>query len=193
VQTFLTPSVLILIASYAVKDRMKAMLQAAFSKWAERRFPDRRWLIRDVERKATIGEVLERAAFRPFKSLPSGVLDARRLTRAHALEEFARPEKVLWHEKALDLEPRQQGLLPSPMLTEIYRLNIGPWLAHTDDPNRTITFADPDARTVYSAVARRVYNINVVYRVRRGEQAAEWKRIRVVVSRKGIERIDPIL
>ena len=184
--------VLLLVASYAIKDRMKAMLQAAFSKWAERRFPDRRWTIRDVERGEAVGSVRERAGFRPFSNLPSGVLDARRLTREHALEESARPEKVLWHEKAVSLGERKAGTLPSPMLTEIFRLNIGPWLAHTDDPNRTITFADPTEACIYSATARRVYNINVVYRLRRGAEDSSWSRIRVVVSRKGIERIDPI-
>jgi hypothetical protein len=82
-------------------------------------------------------------------------------------------------------------------MTEIFRLNIGPWLAHTDDPNRTITFADPDEAVVCSVSARRVYNINVVYRLRKTggnpPSDAEWRRIRVVVSRKGIERIDPIV
>jgi hypothetical protein len=79
------------------------------------------------------------------------------------------------------------------MLTEIFRLNVGHWLAHTDDPNRRVVFADPDDASLYSATARRVYNINVIYRLRReDEKEAAWHRIRVVVSRKGIERIDPI-
>ena len=67
------------------------------------------------------------------------------------------------------------------------------WLAHTDDPNRKIVFADPADAHVYSAVARRVYNVNVVYRLRSaGDTDAPWHRIRVVTSRKGIERIDAI-
>lgn len=192
-QGYVVLSVLLAVASYAIKDRMKAQLQTALSKWAERRFPDRRWEIRDNERSDTLGSVLERAGFRPFDHLPEGVLAARRLTREHALEEFARPERVLWHEKAVKLEPRDPSAVPWPMLTEIFRLNIGPWLAHTDDPNRTITFADPKESCIYSATARRVYNINVVYRMRKGTEESMWRRLRVVVSRKGIERIDPIV
>ena len=191
VQRYFYAYVFLVVASYAAKDRIKAYLQASFSKWAEHRFPNRRWKIRDPEREANLGEVHERAGFKPFAHLPTGVLAARRLTRAHALEEFARPETVLWHEKALVL--RKPPGIASPMLTEIFRLNIGPWLTHTDDPNRTITFADPADATVYSAVARRVYNIAVVYRLRRGKEDAPWRRIRAVVSRKGIERIDPIV
>lgn len=189
--------VVLLVASYAVKDRMKAMLQTAFVRWAEKRFPDRAWTIRDEERRDKIAVVKERAGFRDFAHLPAGPLDARRLTREHALEEHARPETVLWHQKTVEVEPRREGRLPSPVMTEIFRLNIGPWLAHTDDPNRTITFADPDQAVVCSVSARRVYNINVVYRLRKsgakGASEEQWHRIRVVVSRKGIERIDPIV
>ena len=45
---------------------------------------------------------------------------------------------------------------------------------------------------VCSANARRVYNLNVIYALTTPGVEAQWKRIRVVVSRKGIERIDPI-
>lgn len=193
-QELLLPYMTLLVVSYAIKDRMKAVLQQKFQSWAEKRFPDRRWTIRDRERSQNVGEVLERAGFRAFAELPPDVLGARRLTRSHALEESARPERVLWHEKQVTVEPRPQGVLRSPMLTEIFRLNIGPWLRHTDDPNRKITFADPDEASVYAGTARRVYNLNIVYRLRAKDDAkAAWHRIRVVVSRKGIERIEPIL
>ena len=67
------------------------------------------------------------------------------------------------------------------------------WLDHTDDPKRKIVFADPNDQHIYSAVARRVYNIAVVYRLRRaGDLDAPWHRVRVVVTRKGILRIDPV-
>jgi hypothetical protein len=195
-QEYLTLYVVLLVASYAVKDRMKAVLQTAFARWAEKRFADRAWTIRDEERGDSVGVVKERAGFRDFDHLPAGVLLSRRKTREHALEEHARPETVLWHQKTVEMAPRKEGKLPSPMMTEIFRLNIGEWLAHTDDPNRTISFADPDEAVVCSVTARRVYNINVVYRLCKvsGKDTADlgWRRIRVVVSRKGIERIDPI-
>lgn len=192
-QEYLTLYFFLLVASYAVKDRLKAILQVKFTTWAERRFPDRAWTIRDTERADDLGIVTERAGFRDFRKLPPEVIGARTLTREHALEEFARPETVLWHEKQVTLEPREEGALPSPMMTEIFRLNIGSWLAHTDDPTRTITFADPEEGVVCSVNARRVYNLNVVYRLKHSGSSAPWRRIRVVVSRKGIERIDPIV
>jgi hypothetical protein len=192
-QGYFTASVLLLVVSYAIKDRLKAILQQKLTRWADHRFPDRHWMIVDAERSTEVGAVEERAGFREFSKLPAEVLAARRVTREHALEEHARPETVLWHQKDVEVERRREGQLTSPMMTEIFRLNLGPWLAHTDDPKRTITFADPERGVVCSAVARRVYNLNVVYRLQRDGEAAPWKRVRVVVSRRGVERIDPIL
>jgi hypothetical protein len=192
-ENFFRYAILVVVA-YAVKDRMKAFLQGVFSSFIARRFPDRKWSIRDRERRRWVGLVHERAAFLPFRGLPADVLERRRMTRAHALEEQARPERVLWHQKTLSIGKAAPGEASAdfPMLTEIFRLNLRRWLVHTDDPNRKMVFADPDDARVYSAVARRVYNINVVYRLRKGDEAAPWDRLRVIVSRKGIERIEPI-
>lgn len=181
---------LLVVVAYAVKDRMKAVLQERFTRWLSSRFPDRLWTIRDHERERSIGVVRERAGFVPFRKVPEPVLAKRRITREHDLEECARPERVLWHQKAVRVEGSQDATFP--MLTEIFRLNLGHWLAHTDDPKRKVLFADPEDASIYSAVARRVYNIGVVYRLRGEDDDAEWHRIRVVVSRKGILRIEPI-
>ncbi|MFO0758484.1 MAG: hypothetical protein U0359_18470 [Byssovorax sp.] len=192
-ENFFRYAILVVVA-YAVKDRMKAFLQNVFSSFIERRFPDRKWSIRDRERRRWVGLVHERAAFLPFPDLPGEVLARRRQTRAHALEEQARPERVLWHQKTLSVAKAPSGEAGAdfPMLTEIFRLNLRRWLVHTDDPNRKMVFADPDDARVYSAVARRVYNINVVYRLRKGDEATPFQRLRVIVSRKGVERIEPI-
>jgi hypothetical protein len=186
-------SVLVIVA-YAIKDRMKAYLQGVFTGYIARRFPDRNWIIRDRDTEDPVGSGDERAGFLEFRHVPADVLKLRRLTREHALEEQARPERVLWHRKSV-VVARPDGaaaLEVFPMLTEIYRLNVRQWLNNTDDPNRKVTFADPRDARIYSAKARRVYNVNVVYRLTHNDGADGWHRLRLVVSRKGIERIDTI-
>ncbi len=192
-ESFFRYAVVVVIA-YAVKDRLKAFLQSVFAGWIARRFPDRKWSILDRERGRRVGNVHERAAFLPFDSLPSAVLSKRRSTREHPLEEHARPERVLWHHKTISVAAEARGKENGdfPMRTEIFRLNLRRWLSHTDDPNRKIVFADPEDARVYSATARRVYNVNVVYRLSTSGSDSPWHRLRMVVSRKGIERIDAI-
>lgn len=187
--------VLVGVVAYAVKDRIKALLQSKFSTVVERHFPDRRWRIRDRERSVVLGEMNEQSGFVAMADLPKPVLAARRMTRRHELEEQARPETVLFHKKEVtvraqrvaDADPRFQAL------TEIFRLDVSRWLAHTDDPKREIVFADPIAGRIGSARAPRVYNLAVVFRLQRqGDAAAGWHRLRVVVSRKGIRRVERI-
>lgn len=187
--------VLVAVVAYAVKDRIKAILQATFTSVLDRHFPDRRWLIRDRERGMTLGTMKEQSGFIPFDALPPAVLRTRRMTRLHPLEEQARPETVLFHKKQVSIRADRVALADPRFsaLTEIFRLDLARWLAHTDDPKRDIVFADPDACQIGSAQAPRVYNIAVVYRVRRAQdEAAAWHRLRVVVTRKGIRRIEHI-
>lgn len=183
------------VAAYMGKDRIKAMLQSTFSSWVSRHFPDRRWRIRDRERGVVLGAADEQSAFVPFHDLPEGVLELRRATRKHPFEEQARPERVLWHRKVVRLDAARVAEADPRFeaLSEIFRLDLRRWLAHTDDPKRKIVFADPTEGAVFSAVAPRVYNIGVVFRLRAlGDDEAPWHRIRVVVTRKGIRRIDTI-
>ncbi len=187
--------VLVGVVAYAVKDRIKALLQSKFSSVVDRHFPDRRWRIRDRERGVVLGEMNEQSGFIPVADLPAPVLVARRLTRRHELEEQARPETVLFHKKEVEVQAQRVALADPRFsaLTEIFRLDVSRWLSHTDDPKRDIVFADPIAGKIGSARAPRVYNLAVVFRLRReGEDSAPWHRLRVVVSRKGIRRVERI-
>ncbi|MBK8169609.1 MAG: hypothetical protein IPK60_04610 [Sandaracinaceae bacterium] len=192
---FVWRTALLVVLAYAIKDRVKAFLQERFSRVVSRHFPDRRWHIRERERNVTLGEVRERSGFVKFNELPAEVLTSRRMTRVHSFEEDARPERVLWHHKTVRVHgddlANADGRFQA--LTEIFRLNLRRWLDHTDDPKRKIVFADPDDRRIYTATAPRAYNIAIVYRLRKkGDTNAAWHRNRVVVTRKGILRIDPI-
>lgn len=187
--------VLVGVVAYAVKDRIKALLQDKLSSVVERHFPDRRWLVRDRERGAVLGEMNEQSGFVSVKDLPAPVLAARHLTRLHPLEEQARPETVLFHKKKVEIQTGhvREADPRFTALTEIFRLDVSRWLAHTDDPKRDMVFADPEAGKIGTAKAPRVYNLAVVFRLRReDDETAAWHRLRVVVSRKGIRRVEAI-
>ncbi len=188
-------SLVIVVLAYAAKDRIKAILQAKLTKFVSRVFPDREWKVTTRGDHAELAEVYERSGFVPASDLPIEALELRRSSRRFAIEAAARPERILWHSKTFTLDgealaardPRFTGL------SEVCRINVRRWLDHTDDPKRPIVFADPDDNQIYSATAKRVYNIAIVYRLRRrGDNDAPWRRVRVVVTRKGILRIDRV-
>lgn len=187
----------VVILAYAAKDRIKALLQTIFTNVVARHFPDRSWRIRDASKKHELADMQEQSGFIPFEELPPEVLEVRRATRVSALEEEARPETVLYHKKTVTVdralvqkvEPRYDAI------TEVYRFDLRRWLAHTDDPKRQFSFADPSAGVVARASAPRVYNLGIVYRLKRADDPSDkgrWHRVRVVVTRKGIRRIEAI-
>lgn len=189
----LMPWLFAAVIAYAVKDRLKAILQESLSNVVARHFPDRRWDIIDKLGKR-IAVVDEHSGFVPFHSVQPEVLAARRRTRVHAIEEVARPETVLCHKKSFVLDNEHLAELGPDFdgLAEIFRLDLHRWLAHTDDPKQTVVVADRETESIRSYKAPRVYNIAVVYRLRYADEASPWHRLRVVVSRKGLQRVDSI-
>lgn len=183
------------VIAYIFKDRIKAVLQTVFSKWIARRFPDRRWTLRDRERDRVLGAIVERSGFITDKAMPPDVRARRYGPKPNPLEVQTRPEDILWHQKIVKMNAKQIRRLDPRFasLKEIFRLDLQRWLNHTDDPKQRIVFADPIDAKVYSANAPRVYNIGIVYRlISDSNKDAAWRRARVVVSRKGIIRIDHI-
>lgn len=189
----MTPWLFAAVIAYAVKDRLKAILQEAFSNVVARHFPDRRWDITDKTGKR-IAIVDEHSGFVPFHDVQPEVLAARRRTRVHSIEEVARPETVLCHKKSFVLDNERLAELGPDFdgLAEIFRLDLHRWLAHTDDPKQTVVVADRETQSIRSYKAPRVYNIAVVYRLRYADETSAWHRLRVVVSRKGLQRVDSI-
>ncbi len=189
----------IVILAYAGKDRIKSTLQQVFSRWVAKRYPQRKFKLQPREhqdKKAPIvGYVDENTHYPSTHKLPKDVLEVRNSSRSHEVEQRARPEQVLFHHRIATLDGEAARAIDNRFvaLTEIVRLDFSNILAHTDDPKRRIVFADPDDAHIYSAMAPRVYNVSIVYRCKRGDETSPWKRIRVVVSRKGIKRIEPVV
>lgn len=194
-QDLFSASALAIIVAYALKDRIKAWLQAKLSTLVSRFFPDRDWRIFDDLRSVELARVHERSGFVAPSKVAPRALALRRANRLHQIEEEARPERVLWHHKTFTVHAKAMRAHDPrfPAVSEVFRLNVRKWLDHTDDPKRRILFADPEERQIYSATAKRVYNIGIVYRLARvGGADTPWRRVRVVVTRKGIVRVDPV-
>jgi hypothetical protein len=182
---------LVAVLGYAAKDRIKASLQNAAGKLLSNRFADRRWRIRD-RNDAQLGYMDERSGFASFEDLPEDVLGARRITRQHPIEEEARPESVLWHKKSIVIGAEKVGERYAGLL-EVFRADLRRWLVNTDEPKQRVLVADPLRGCIDEVVAPRVYNIAIVYRLKGdGALDARWRRARVVVTRKGILRIEQI-
>jgi hypothetical protein len=185
---------LIAVVAYVIKDRMKAGLQGYFGKTVFRRMPDRRWLVNDPTTGSRVAVVDELTRFADDDEIEAEVLQARRRTSSHRpAEELARPRDVLIHRKRVTIDSSELHRKGEPYsgLVEVCRVDLSRWLVHTDDPKHRIVYADPSSGEVGEEKAPRVYNVDLVHRLRvvDGPEPA-WRHSRAVVSRKGIRRLD---
>ncbi len=185
--------ILLVAAAYALKDRIKATLQSVFSDWIARRFADRRWKLTYVDCRRRVGVVEERSGFVSPKSVPESVEQARASehdeTQDREVTDVAHPDRILSHRKDVTLRSHEIARLGRPFaaVTEVFRLDVSPWLVHTDDPKQRVYFADLERNAVATGFARRIYHVDVVYRIRAlQDQNAPWLRCRVVLNRNGI-------
>jgi len=184
--------VAVVIVAYMGKDRLKAILQTVFDSLVATHLPDRRWTVNRPGNSPVLADVAERLGFVDRDALPDGVDAMRRVAFRNRLQELGGPESILRHTKTVRVRTdAMETTAPEfASLTDVMRVDISRWLAHTDDAKRTVTLADPEAGELFESKLPRAYDITVVYRLAaKDAQEAEWQVARIVVSRNGIRRV----
>lgn len=188
--------ILIVAIAYAGKDRLKASLQTLFSKWIAKRYPDRYWRLTTELDGSLVCKGEERSRFLEPQDLPDQVLEAHERDADHHLEPNALPISVLWHQKVFELHNQAIRDVDARFssITEIFRLDVSRWITHTSDPKERIHLANLTTEKIQTALARRVYEMDIIYRVyqRDDEEHAKWSRSRVVLNRNGLRRVDSL-
>jgi hypothetical protein len=182
----------VVVVAYMGKDRLKAILQTVFDSLVATRLPDRRWTVTIPGTSSVVADVTETAGFVDRDAVPDGVDAIRRVAYRDRLQELAGPESILGHHKTVRLRTEaMRAIAPEfAALTDVMRVDISRWLAHTDDAKRTVTLADPEAGEVFESKLPRAYDVTVVYRLAEANAPdAEWQVARIVVSRNGIRRV----
>lgn len=182
----------VVVVAYMGKDRLKAILQTVFDSMVATRLPDRRWTVSMPGTSSVLAEVEERAAFVDRDALPDDVDLMRKVAYRDRLQELAGPESILRHYKTVHLETDAiRTTAPEFVsLTDVMRVDISRWLAHTDDAKRVVTLADPEAGELFESKLPRAYDVTVVYRLANTDEPdADWQVARIVVTRNGIRRV----
>jgi hypothetical protein len=183
----------IAVLAYAGKDRLKASLQGYLGNKLLRRLPNHRWTLRDPDSGVVLGTVEDHTRLVDWDVVPEKVQGCQPEGWGDGLT-LARPQRALRHAKIMTLDGRgvYRDGEPYRGVVEVCRVDMSRWLAHTDDPKRQVQFADPVAGDVVVQKAARVYDVLLCCRAWVDDApASSWQCLRVVVSRKGIQRIDP--
>ncbi len=196
----------IAVFAYILKDRIKEVSKEKLMGWMRKNRPDRMAVfsgdhVQISNRTRLDGETNESVLFVAPESLPPVVQALR--DAGHVIAVDDRIERVLRYKRRVqyslaDGDPFQFEV------KDILRLNVQPFLEHLDSPARTMRYFDHSQGGFNTMSATKVYHLNIVlvYRVSNpaigvasghDEGWTTYERLRVVLTRGGIARLDRVL
>ena len=184
----------LVVLAYMGKDRIKATLQDRFNGFIDRRYPNRKWTIRRGAGGAQVAAAEEKYRFVEPDELPPDVARFRSDLQSDSLGEILELDSILYHRIAMTVDAELVRSIDPRFdsLTEILRVDVARWLTHTDDPSRTVMLADPESGELVKSSLPRAYDVTILHRLGPIGVNTTWSAARVVLSRKGIRRVDQL-
>jgi hypothetical protein len=194
---FTFPVFVALVIGYMFKDRIKEVGRALLSNKLHAFLYDRRINIKTLDGKYKLAILREKIFFMRENDLPQSVLTARHKDPFADLDNEGMGETIICHTKDIVLDgklfPKAFKDLPKVSgLNDIIRYNIQPYLQKMADPvEEQPLLEDGQIKTVHT---HKVYHVNIVSRYKSISPQVEtlYKRMRLVLTRQGIKRIEYI-
>jgi hypothetical protein len=194
---FTFPVFVALVVGYMFKDRIKELGRAILSGTLHARLYDRKINIRTLDGKYKLAILREKITFINESDIPERIRSARQRDPFADLDNDRKGETVICHTKDIvlhaDLFSKAFGEMPKISgLNDIIRYDIHPYLRKMADPvEKQLLLDDGQLKTVNT---NKVYHINYVSQYRSTSPRTEelYKRMRLVLTRKGVKRIEHI-
>lgn len=195
------------VVAYTLKDRIKDITKERLNRWWRLKTPDRlsefEATTSDRQPVHLVGNLHERTRYLRRRDLDDMIIKVRGC--GHVVDVLRdRRETILSYQKTVDYElSAQEGdrvcLVEAVALgvKDLLRLNVRGFLEHLDDPTRTIRYFDSSRGAFACREASKVYHLNIVLRYclssDDGEASTTYERLRVILNRDGIARIETVL
>lgn len=191
--TYSLPWAMMIVLAYIFKDRIKELLRAFFIRYTPTLVSDRMEDLIDPAIGSKVGVSRARVRFCDAMAVEADILRIRNQT-TNPFRHVLKPENVIQFQKEIHLNSSlladSHARLES--ITEIIRLRMSFWFTMLDDP---VEMRDKVANDeVVSVACRRVYHVHLVLRLsERGKKdRASIYHYVIIVTRDGIERIEPV-
>lgn len=187
------PWAIILVVAYIIKDRIKEVVRMILIS----KLPS---LVSDLSVNLVdpaVGKVVGFTGSWVRFCEPSNLTEIVRRYRnidSLAFRKLLPPENVIHYHKRIKLDSgklfKEHSRINS--ITEILRLKLGSWLTEMDDPAESLCCAEDNE--LKQVEANRVYHVNIVLRLaaKKSTSHTTYKRYRVILTRKGIVRIENV-
>ncbi len=183
-----------MVVSYVIKDRIKELGKRHLGQRVRGLLPDHLLSIQTRDENQTLGSCKETFFVAKIKDIDSAIVDFRYCDLASHDAIEGRPETVICYEKEVVLSSSAlaENLAGATGLTDVVRLNVSPMLARMDDTWETYRYIHPRTRMVNKTRCARVYHINIVLKLIAANGEQSLARVRVVMNKKGIVRVENI-
>ncbi|TSC55331.1 MAG: hypothetical protein G01um101418_981 [Parcubacteria group bacterium Gr01-1014_18] len=191
------PFVLASVVFYIIKDRIKEYFKEFYHREFSHWFPDYKVNLIHPETQTKIGHITESFSFLSRRNLPKKVTEMR-MEDLSVLEREGRPEKVFRYHKEVFLKNRagfEEDFWNG--LNDILRFDVSSFLRRASEPRTQNFVFDASRGEPLGMKVPKAYHINIVVKMsdmlESGEIETRWNRIRLVVDKNGIERMDQIV
>ena len=189
---FTMPFFVALVIGYMLKDRIKSSIGLLFIRKSSSFFYDYKIKIKDHENNI-IGIIKENFTFFPFKKLEAMVKIHRAKNRFIDADYDLSGEQIVQYKKKIVIFPKKFGIEISDdrlkSIVDITRINFYRFITQMDDPKKKYSILKKGK--IVNRVGNKIYQINVIQKFY-SENGIEFKRYRVIMTRKGIKRIETI-
>ncbi len=189
--------VVVLVASYIIKDRIKEWARRSLGRRFSANLPDYVTEVRKPDADDIIGQIRETVSIVDPSRIDPEIVELRHSDHPSAIASHGRPEVVVRYVKEVTLESEglQKAMDGVEGLNDIIRFNFAKFRARMDDPVEIYRIVHPTSRSVVEVPCSRVYHINVVLRITRGRKQnvqSHLVRVRVVLDSEGLKRVESI-
>lgn len=187
------PFFIALVVSYMFKDRIKVIFQQFFSNQIKKRFYDQKKKIFYTPSK-TIGICKESVDYYKTENVPEHILKIRNCDHMTEIENgwvgqtiirYKRTVKLFWPQIRKTFKR-----VPVKTVNDILRFNVTKFLAKMDDPNKTLYYLSQGE--IKKTSAERAYHINLILKFSVRNRKTIYKRFRIILNRKGINRLEEV-
>ncbi|GIW22850.1 MAG: hypothetical protein KatS3mg068_1857 [Candidatus Sericytochromatia bacterium] len=197
------------IIAYVFKDRLKELSREYFNERFKQKLPDyetkiyhKHFDVNGNEKNIFIGKSIEFMRFLKKDSIPSEILYIRDLGNRSEIDP-ERKEVIIHYSKKIVFDEKiiKNELIGVRFIRDNIRFNISQFLDKLDEPQKKFFYYDIK-KGIVSITAPKVYHLNIIFKYfleyenknkKKTKIQVEYERIRVILNKKGIIRIEPVI
>jgi hypothetical protein len=191
------PFFIALVVGYMFKDRIKELGRHLFSQYLQNNLYDRRTIIRTQDGQHKLGVLREKVSFVPEKEIPESILRARNRDQITELDNEGQGETVICYAKDIVLFTTafKEVFIDVPEITginDIIRYDVRAYLKKMAEPVQARGYLE--AGQLKTLPCHKVYHLNLIsrYRSMKPEKGKLYKRLRLILNREGIKRVEHV-